>query len=49
MVVPNLILKDSKDGATVVESHDGKWMCDKVVLGLILVGFQGNMEDSLET
>ena len=36
----------------VVELHDCNWeasrMCEKVFLGLLLVGFQGSLEDSLE-
>ena len=46
----NLILKDGEDGAGGVAFLQllGKWMGEKVVLGLLLVGIYGSLEYSLE-
>ena len=46
----NLILKDGDDGGSGVAILQlrGKWMSEKVVLGLLLVGFYGCLEDRLE-
>ena len=46
----NLILKDGDDGGSgvAVLQLGGKRMCEKVLLGLLLVGLQGCLEDGLE-
>ena len=46
----NLILKDGDDGGSGVAilQLGGKWMSEKVVLGLLLVGLYGCLEDRLE-
>ncbi len=46
----NLILKHGKDGASRVACLQlgGKWMCDKVFLGLLFIRFQGSIENGLE-
>ena len=46
----NLILKDGEDGGSgiAVLQLGGKRMGEKVLLGLLLVGLQGVLEDSLE-
>ena len=46
----NLILKDGDDGGSGVAILQlrGKWMGEKVVLGLLLVGLYGCLEDRLE-
>ena len=47
----NLILKDGDDGVSrvaVLQLGD-KRMGEKVVLGLLLVGLERSLEDSLET
>ena len=46
----DLILKDGDDGVSRVAilQLGGKRMGKKVVLGLLLVGFERNLEDSLE-
>ena len=46
----NLALKDSNDsGGGVAGLQLGhKWMSDKVCLGLLFVGFEGRLEESLE-
>ena len=46
----NSILKDGEDGGNGVAVLQllGKRMCEKVVLGLLLVGLYGSLEDCLE-
>ena len=46
----DLILKDGEDGVSRVAilQLGGKRMGEKVLLGLLLVGFQRSLEDSLE-
>ena len=46
----NLILKDDDYGVSRVACLQlgGKRMCEEVLLGLLLVGPQGSLEDSLE-
>ena len=46
----NLILKDGDDGGSgvAVLQLGSKRMCEQVVLGLLLVGLQGGLEDGLE-
>ena len=46
----NLILKDGEDGRSrvAVVQLGGKWMSEKVILGLLLVGIYGSLEDYLE-
>ena len=46
----NLILKDGENGGSrvAVLQLGGEWMGEKVLLGLLLVGLQGRLENSLE-
>ena len=46
----NLILKDGEDGGSGVAlvQLGGKRMGEKILLGLLLVGLYGSLEDSLE-
>ena len=46
----NLILKDGENGGSRVAilQLGGKWMSEKVLLSLLLVGLQGRLENSLE-
>ena len=47
---PNLILKDGEYGVgrVAIMQLGGKWMGEKVVLGLLLVGLECSLEYSLE-
>ena len=50
VIFSDLILKDGDDGVSRVASLQlgGKRMGEKVVLGLLLVGLERSLEDSLE-
>ena len=47
----NLILQDGEDGGGRVANLQlgGKRMCEKVLLGLLLIGLKSGLEDSLES